>query len=439
MRAARLGPGLGILALGILGLGVLPLLTPCVVAGQQLQVTLEEALERAQEVQPAIVEAEGARRTAAAADRSAWGAFLPSLSTSAAASRSNVGRVDISTGLPMPPEYSYTVGIGAGLDLFDGFRRLAQKKAASASLDAAEAGLRSRQYDVALATKQVFYGEAAREELVRVATAQLRRAEQQLQVSVDRLRAGTATRSDSLRSTVEVGTSRMALLQAEANLVVARTNLGRQIGVDGPVRALPDTVLPTPPDPVPLRESALQSAPGVAQNEAQARAARARVWAARSQYWPSLSVSYSDNRQGTGSPFSNFDEYRESFIWRFGLSWTLFNGFQREGNQVAAAVDREVAEAQAEDARRQLSAGFVAQFTALTTAYAQIEIAGTNVAAAAEDLRVQNERYQLGAATILDLLTSQSSLTEAEVSLIQARFNYLIARAELEALIGQEL
>jgi outer membrane protein TolC len=71
---------------------------------------------------------------------------------------------------------------------------------------------------VALATKQVFYDEAAREELVRVAEAQLRRAQQQLQVSVDRLHAGTATRSDSLRSTVEVGNARIALLQAQATL-----------------------------------------------------------------------------------------------------------------------------------------------------------------------------------------------------------------------------
>jgi outer membrane protein len=52
---------------------------------------------------------------------------------------------------------------------------------------------------------------------------------------------------------------------------------------------------------------------------------------------------------------------------------------------------------------------------------------------------VQSERYRVGAATILDLLISQTALTTAEVNLVQSRFNYLIARAQLEALVGRSL
>ena len=67
------------------------------------------------------------------------------------------------------------------------------------------------------------------------------------------------------------------------------------------------------------------------------------------------------------------------------------------------------------------------------------KIASVNVAAATEDLRVQQERYRVGAGTILDLLTSQAALTQAQTNLVQARFNYLIARAQLEALVGRSL
>jgi outer membrane protein TolC len=45
----------------------------------------------------------------------------------------------------------------------------------------------------------------------------------------------------------------------------------------------------------------------------------------------------------------------------------------------------------------------------------------------------------MGAATILDVLTSQTNSTQAQVGLVQTRFNYLIARAQLEALVGGEL
>lgn len=402
------------------------------------EVTLTEAVRRSLDVQPAMVEAEGTQRIAKAADRSAWAAFLPTLTTSASASRNSTPRIDTNTGLPIPPGYVYTLGVSANLELFDGFRRYAELKAASATVDAAEAGLLSQRFQVTLATKQIFYDAAAQGELVRVADAQLRRAEEQLAISKQRLRLGSATRSDTLRSAVEVGNARIALMQTQANLAVAEMELGRQIGLREPARAIPDSVLPPVPDPEPLRED-VEGAPEVVQAEAFARAARADVWAARSQYFPSLTLSYVDNRQGTDSPLTSLGDYRETFTWRFGLSWTIFNGLQREGNQVAASVDRNVNEARAAEARRQVTADFTRQFTSLSTAYQQIDIAAANVAAASEDLRVQAERYRLGAATILDLLTSQTSLTQAEVSLIQARFNYLIARAGLEALIGREL
>jgi outer membrane protein TolC len=102
-------------------------------------------------------------------------------------------------------------------------------------------------------------------------------------------------------------------------------------------------------------------------------------------------------------------------------------------------VQREVATARAEDTRRQVNAALTQQLAATATAFEQIDIAQANVAAATEDLRVQNERYRVGAATILDLLTSQAALTQAQVNLVQTRFNYLIARAQVEAVVGRTL
>ena len=75
----------------------------------------------------------------------------------------------------------------------------------------------------------------------------------------------------------------------------------------------------------------------------------------------------------------------------------------------------------------------------LDAARATIDITATSVAAATEDLRVQQERYRLGASTIVDVLTSQEALNQAEVDVVNARFNYLRAKAQLEALIGRTL
>ena len=413
---------------------------PAAVAPTQLEVTLNEAIQRALQVQPSMVVARGDQRNTGASKRSAYGAFIPSVSVGASAARSNVGRIDQTTGRPIPPEYTYTGSLNASLELFDGFRRLANVKAAAAQNTAADAGAVDARFQTTLQTKQLFYTAVANEALVRVAEAQLKRAQQQLQISVEKLRAGSATRSDSLRSTVEFGNARIDLLRAQANLATAQADLGRQIGVDRLVRARFDSTLPAMPDTTELRSTALSGSPAVEEAEAQASAARALVWSARSQYWPSLVVSYNNSRQGSENPnwpfFSNFPE---TFQWRFGLSWPLLNGFTREANQVSASVQRDVAVARAADTRLQISALVTQELAVLGTAFQQIAIARENMAAATEDLRVQNERYRVGAATILDLLTSQAALTQAEVNVVQTQFDYLIARAQLEATVGRAL
>src|SRR5882762_9652299 len=426
------------LAVGIL-LGTL-LAAPA--AAQQIEVTLQDAIQRALQVQPAMVQARGDQRNAGAGLWATNGAFLPTVTSNGSYGRAGGTRLNPSTNqiIALPASTTFQGNVGASLELFDGFRRSADRNSARATNEAAEAGLVNQRFQVTLETKQTFYNALATEELVRVAQSQVLRARQQLQISVDKLHAGSATRSDSLRSTVDYGNARIALLEAQANLATAQANLGRQIGIDQPVRAVPDTSLPTLPDTSALRGTLRDQAPQIQQAEAQASAARAQVWSARAQYWPRLNVSYGNTRSGITDPRLPFlTSYPERFSWTFGFSWNLFNGFVREQNQVNASVARDNAEARAADTRRFVSAQLTQQLAALATAFEQISIASDNLAAATEDLRVQNERYRVGAATILDLLTSQAALTQAQVNVVQTRFNYLIARAQVEAVLGRTL
>src|SRR6266508_4345726 len=409
-------------------------------APRHLEVTLAEAIQRAQQVQPAMVQALGTERSAGASQRSALGSYLPTVSVNASTAKGNTGRTDNNTGLFIPPVRSYSGSFSANVELFDGFRRIANVRAASASQDAAGAGVVNQRFQVTLQTKQAFYNALATEELVRVAESQVVRARQQLQISVDKLHAGSATRSDSLRSTVDYGNARIALLQAQANLATAQADLGRQIGIDSLVRAVPDSTLPPLPDSTGLRAAALENSPQVIQAQAQASALAATVWDQRSQYLPTLSVTYTTYSQGLTQPWQGFTPPNRNLNQlRFGLSWIIFNGFAREQQLTSAAVQRDVANARTDDTRRQVNAALTQQLAAAATAFEESDIARANLAAATEDLRVQNERYRVGASTILDLLTSQAALTQAQVNLVQTRYNYLIARAQVEAVLGRTL
>src|SRR5207247_849346 len=326
----------------------------------------------------------GDQRNAGASSRSAFGAFLPTVTTGASAARSNVGRIDPTTGRPVPPDYSYTGSLNLSLQLFDGFQRFANLKAASATSNAADAGAVNQRFQITLATKQAFYNAIANEELVRVADAQVRRARQQLQISIDKLHAGSATRSDSLRSLVDYGNSRIALLQAQANLATAQANLGRQIGIDALVRAVPDSVLPPLPDTAGLRLSVIGDAPQVQQADAQARALGAQVGISRALYWPTFSVSVGNSYSDSVAPWRSTRGYASGWRVIFSGQWSLFNGFGREKQVTSAVVARDEAQARAADTRRQVSAQLTQQIAALATAFEKISIAETNVAAAPE-------------------------------------------------------
>jgi outer membrane protein len=419
--------------------GILAITIATPAAAQHVQITLQEAIQRALQVQPAMVQARGDESNAGVQRLAAIGAFVPTVTLNSSAFRQN--SASIVNGLPAQAgTYTYNTGLSLNVDVFDGLRRLQRYRNAAATAEAANAGYTNQRFQITLQTKQAFYNALATQELVRVAESQVRRAQQQLQISVDKLHAGSATRSDSLRSTVDYGNARIALLQAQANLATAQANLGRQVGIDSLVRAVTDSTLPALPDSIGLRTAALDNSPQVIQAQAQARAFGATVWDQRSQYLPTLSVSYSTSSQGLTQPWQGFSAPNRNLNQlRFSLSWTIFNGFAREQQQTAAVVQRDIATARAEDTRRQVNAALTQQLAAAATAFEQIDIARANVAAATEDLRVQNERYRVGAATILDLLTSQTALTQAEVNLVQTRFNYLIARAQVEAVVGRTL
>jgi outer membrane protein TolC len=104
-----------------------------------------------------------------------------------------------------------------------------------------------------------------------------------------------------------------------------------------------------------------------------------------------------------------------------------------------SASSRNIARAQADDARRAVQAQLTQYLASLASAEQSVAIAQASLAAATEGLRVQQERYGLGMATIVDVLTSQISLDQAEVDIVRARFDYLTAKAQIEALVGREL
>ncbi len=429
----------------LLCLGLASLPGPLQVQAQARAVTLADAIRLSERVQPTVVRAGGDVETAAAQRRNAWAAYLPNLTASSSVGEffsEGPSRIDPVTGQVLngnSTNRSLNTSLSASVDLFTGFRRGAEMRAARAGQGAAEASLVDARFQQALTTTNQFLDALAAQQLVRVRESSVRRADEQLKTSIAKLRAGSATRSDSLRSLVTLGNARLELVRAGTDLASAEAGLARLIGETGRVRAADDSAfyqVMAAPDTAAIRTEAESKSPRIQSADAGAIAARENLKASRSSYWPSLSLSAGTS--WNASRTNDYDLFNQRQI-NLGLRWNLFDRFDRELAIAQRSAGLDVAEATAADERRAVGAELTARLAELDAARTQIEITLTSVVAATEDLRVQQERYRLGASTIVDVLTSQEALNQAEVDVVVARFDYLRAKASLEALIGRTL
>jgi outer membrane protein len=417
-----------------------------VVPARPLQ--LDEAVRLAQQNAPATVQARGQLRTSDAQVRRAWAAYLPSVNLTA--SSGNTQGVQYIQGQLVPLQgnpWSYSNGVSANLQIFDGFARWNEVNRSRATQGAAEANDVVQRYQVALNVKQQFFNVLAALESESAAQAQIAQAEQQLRAATARVAAGAATKSDSLRAVIQVGDAQVALLTARNDLNLANAALTRLVAARDLVTAAPEDS--AAPIDLALDSAALVTlalrAPSVQSAEADLVAARATQRAARGNYWPTLNASYSYNVNTTSASFQGSDlllfgeDNPNSKRLNFSLSLPIFNGWQRETEVVQSSVAVSNAEATLRDVQLGARQTLTQAFGAFRLAQQRVSVAQASVAAGQEDLRVQEERYRLGAATQLDVLTSQVQLNQARTQLIAARYDARVAKAQLEALVGRDL
>jgi outer membrane protein len=428
---------------------VVPAVLGAQVTGDTLRartISLAEAVSQAQQNALVAVQARGQVENANGAVRTAKAALLPSLSVSLNQTNTSGDQLDPITGVVRSRQatkpWNYTTGLNSSLNLFDGGRRLNEIKRARYDVAAAEANEVNQKFNVAFQVKTQYYAILAARESEAAAQAQLQQADEQLKASNARVRAGVATMSDSLRSVVAVGNAQLALITARNNVRVASAALSRLIASETLVTAQPSDTLDqglAPIDSTALT-AFIEQGPQVRAAQAQLESARAALKSSKTSYLPSVDLTYSRS----GVPASQYyglngDPVAYSNSFGLRLSYNLFNNFAREDAVSRANVAADISEASLRDVRLGAQQTLVQQLAALRSAQQRIVIQQASVDAAREDLRVQQQRYALGASTLLDVLTSQTTLNNARSALIQARQDVRVARAQLEALIGRDL
>ncbi|HEY0778325.1 MAG TPA: TolC family protein, partial [Gemmatirosa sp.] len=335
--------------------------------------------------------------------------------------------------------YQTTTGITASLTLFDGFKRVYDVRAARAQEAAAGANTLSTNANLALSVKQQYFAALAARETEAAARDQLAQAQVQLALATAKLRAQTATRSDSLQAVIAVGQAQLAAITAASDRANADATLTRVIGSDSPVSATSGGL---PADTTFTIDSAglarlAATGPVVRQARSTVDQARNQARSARAAYFPNLSLTYGRNVTGAASTLDPFGvNYVPSGQLRLAITLPVFDQLNTATTVANAEVNLANSDAAVRDAELAAQQTLVQALTALRTAGQQQATQNQAIAAGEENLRVQQQRYQLGVATSLDVLTAQSTLTQARLAFVQARFAARTARAQLEALVG---
>jgi len=413
------------------------LLSPVVAVGQVKLpvVTLPEARQRAARIDPSAVAARADVGTAAWQRRAAVADLVtPTLSATTSYTKYNEPFFSF-TGTPSSTTTSASVlanyvVIGGG--------KLAARKRAEASLDAAEAGEVAASFHTAASVDGAYYRVLAETELSRVAADRLSRAREQLDVARVRVSAGETIATDSLQLLLEVNRARLDVARRDSALAVSRLRLGWMVGESAAVDAAPLDSAPPPELPLTLEAATTElreRGPELVAVRAVERQADAALGVERSKYLPSVALTA--GWQAYDATF--FPSFLQRSAVGFTVTLPIWDAGRRELDYARARGASDVARAQREERERASSEAMAQAWNGYRTARVALELAQVGVQASAETYRVQGARYREGATTILDLLEAQVALGEAEATLVQARFAARSSLAQIEALLGRRL
>ena len=478
------------------------LLIPCVAGAQQsvptpAALSVEQAVELAQANNPQLRQTLNARRSAAAATRSARGQLLPNLSSSAGLSWRE-GRQQVFNGVgfgananTIASSASVNASLTYGLDVLlqPKSARLAER-ATEAEADAASQQLRTT------VTQQYLIALQAQARTVLQDTL-LESSRLSVDLAKAKAAAGSATTLDVQRAEVALGQQRVQVVQARNTLAIEKLRLFENLGVSPPDAEVSLTssfaVAPIATSLADLIALAKNGNPNVIARRDREDAAAVNQRIAKAAYLPQFSVSagyggytnsYTDNnftvaqalsskqsgcyQRGSvlaivGQPFDPatcagialttqetaaaratnssfpFSLTRNPYNVNAQFSLPLFNGWQREQRVAEATVARDNA---TQAVRQQELAAQQAVRTAylnLDAAQQTVTIQEANGKLAREALLLAETRYRVGQATFLDVANARADFSRAESDRITAVYDFHRAFAALEQAVGKRL
>jgi outer membrane protein TolC len=447
--------------------------------------TAERAVQIALQRNTSVVQARAGVLDARSGLYSAYSGMLPQLSASLARAGSRTdgrtgsqlfGSVVTPSSTSDIESYSTTPGLNGTWPLLD-LSSISGVMAARNGVNAARFRQQSTRQVVAFNTRQQFYTVVQAIRLADVASSALKLSRDDERRVRALFEVGSVSRSDLLKAQVATAQSKLDSLNAAQTVVNQRIALAELLGIPEAEMGDVDTTLAvqtTDVDEAALRREAAAARPDLRAADAQWHAARQSLRAANLARLPFLSVSggvnfdskssFTQKTHGTEPVFAPGPDSvitvpgpvvksvigsvtdpvvsgrgSSDRVWsgQVALTWNIFSGMATESRIATAQADL----ARAADARNVLWRNLDAEVHQAVLQYRQAvqqdAVAKEGVASAEENLKLTQQKYNVGSATILDLIDAQVQLQRAESNSVSALASIRVAEAQLNRVRGR--
>ncbi|MDA0735576.1 MAG: TolC family protein [Bacteroidetes bacterium] len=385
--------------------------------------------------------------------------FLPSISANMSGSRTTGQQFlfdRFSEGLdPFVDVSSQSIsgGMNANINLFNGFNNILTLKSSQSNKES-----REQQYE--RAKELVIFNTASRylqvlldKELLAIAKQNLETSSAQLEQVQAQVELGARPMVDLFNQEAQVANDELVVTQRENTLSLNSLLLIRQLEID-PLGTydfvVPDLTLNDLPwMDVNLRSlvnEALTTRSDILSAEASISSLRYQMQVTKNSLLPTLRASagvssrYSDQYSIGGAEVSFSDQFFDQQVNRsLGLSFnvSLFNNWNRMYSIQSSQVQLKNAELNLDNSKMQVIQEVSQAYNDYSSYVKQLEASEKSLVASERAFQTQQERYNLGASTLIELTQAQSSFVSAQSNYTQAMYNLIFQEKLLDFYLGK--
>ena len=416
-------------------------------AQNTLTLTLDKALEIALDENPTIKVAAEEIALKKVASKEAWQSLLPEASLNGSLDHTikaaEMKLNDMSFKMGQDGTNTANAGLSMNLPLFAPavYRAMSMTKT---DIELAVEKSRASELDLINQVTKAYYQLMLAQDSYEVLQGSYKLAEDNFNVVNAKYQQGAVSEFDKISAEVQMRSIKPNVISAANAVTLAKLQLKVLMGITADVDIKTDDNLTNYESMLfanQLKEEdmSLDNNTTMKQFELNMKLLEKNVKSLRTNFIPTLSMSFSYQYQSLYNPNINFFDYTwsNSSSLMFNLSIPLYRASNFTKVKSARIQMRQL-DWNRIDTERKLNMQVVSYRNNMTASSEQVVSNKENVMQAEKAVQIAGKRYEVGKGTVLELNSSQVSLTQAQLTYNQSIYDYLTAKADLDQVLGKQ-